>query len=321
MLSSIYLRLKLFIEKHTKIIDVYTAPFFSQPNSFDNTRVYLIYKKQGIPRINLSSPYSRIFHGIVDKKAKFIVFSTPKVSSTTIKVFAQEKLNLSLEKGLPHRVKYKTLLHYSYSKSKFPTELNFSKYIDYKMFIVMRDPTERIISFFLNKIINMINDADPEKKRVADNILQMVFKNQSYVDYNELTFKKFIDVFVLQYYNGGKVWDVHIAPQITADLKEIAQNQLQILSMNNCNDFLNYWHLQSTGTSAQFTEHHNKSWNKTDSKFIPNGYDIQIKDLISLKNRIHPDSFIYPELIEAMRVIYRDDYEFWDKAKSVKDIY
>ena len=153
MLSNIYLGLKRFIEKHTKIIDVNTAPFFSQPNSFDQTNIYLLYKKNGIPRINLSSPYSRILNGIVDEKAKFIVFSTPKVSSTTIKAFAQEKLNLSLEKGHPHRVKYKTLLHYSYSKSKFPTELNFSKYIDYKMFIVMRDPTERIISFFLNKII------------------------------------------------------------------------------------------------------------------------------------------------------------------------
>jgi len=321
MLSSIYLRLKLFIEKHTKIIDVYTTPFFSQPNSFDNTRVYLIYIKQGIPRINLSSPYSRILHGIVDKRANFIVFSTPKVSSTTIRIFAQEKLNLSLEKGPPHRVEYKTLLDSSSLKSKSRTELNFNKYIDYKMFIVMRDPTERIISFFLDKIINKINDADLEIKRVADNFLQMLFKNQFYVDYNELTFKKFIDAFVLQYYNGGKIWDVHIAPQITADLKEIAQNQLQIISMNNCNDFLNYWHLQSTGTSAQYTEHYNKSWDKTDSKFIPNGYDIQIKDLISLKNRIHPDSFIYPELIEAMRVIYKDDYEFWDKVKSVKDIY
>jgi len=148
MLSSIYLRLKLFIEKHTKIIDVYTTPFFSQPNSFDNTRVYLIYIKQGIPRINLSSPYSRILHGIVDKRANFIVFSTPKVSSTTIRIFAQEKLNLSLEKGPPHRVEYKTLLDSSSLKSKSRTELNFNKYIDYKMFIVMRDPAERIISFF-----------------------------------------------------------------------------------------------------------------------------------------------------------------------------
>ncbi len=320
MLSIIYLRLKLFIEKHTKIIDVYTAPFFSQPNSFDNTRIYLIYKKNSIPRINIASPFSRIHYGIVDEKAKFIVFSTPKVASTTIKMFAQEKLNLSLEKGLPHSVQYKTLLDSSSLKSKLPTELNFSKYIDYKMFIVMRDPTERIISFFLNKIINKINDADLEIKRVADNFLQMVFKNQFYVDYNELTFKKFIDAIVFQYHNGGKIWDAHIAPQITADLIEIAQNQLQIISMNNCNDFLNYWHLQSTGTSAQFTEHYNKSWNKTDSKFIPNGCNIPIKDLILLKNRIHPDSFVYAELIEAIKVIYKDDYEFWFKAKLVKDI-
>ena len=321
MLSNIYLGLKRFIEKHTKIIDVNTAPFFSQPNSFDQTNIYLLYKKNGIPRINLSSPYSRILNGIVDEKAKFLVFSAPKVSSTTIKTFAQEKLNLSLEKGPPHRVKYKSMLNSSSSKSKLRNELNFSRYIDYKMFIVMRDPTERIISFFLNKILNKINDAHPETKRIADGLLYVLFKNQSYADYNELTFKKIIDALVFQYDNGGKVWDGHIAPQITADLKEIAQNQLQVISMNNCNDFLNHWHRQSAGTSVQYTEHYNKSWDKTDSKFIPNGYDIQIKDLISLKNRIHPDSFVYPELIETMRVIYKDDYEFWDKAKSVKDIY
>ena len=94
MLYSNYDRIKNAIQESTRVKEIPTAPFFMHPNNKSNYNLNIRYGKFSHKIIKLS-PFSRFGHGIVDKKNKMIVFSSPKAGSTSIRNFAINTLQLN----------------------------------------------------------------------------------------------------------------------------------------------------------------------------------------------------------------------------------
>lgn len=317
MLYSNYDRIKNAIQKLTRVKEIPTVPFFSHPNNKSDYNLNIRYGKFSHKTIKLS-PFSRFGHGIVDKKAEMIVFCSPKAGSTSIRNFAINTLQLN-GKNPKHEFIHYTKLplvtsqDFSITKSNIiDNTIYWHRYDTFKKILVLRNPWERIVSFFIEKFIEAFRTG----LQLKDTRHTISFHQISppYSDPNNFSFETFIRKLNKQFEFHKKLWDEHLGLQITPDFEEVAINDVQVIPISELNNLLQLWGRKHD--MKQIILRKDNVTTKDNLLKVKNGHKKTIQELIAFNRPIHPDSFYNDQLVAIVKNIYSVDQKHWDKLIS-----
>ena len=317
MLYSNYDRIKNAIQELTLVKEIPTAPFFSHPNNLSNYSLNIRYGKFGHKIIKLS-PFSRFGHGIVDDKAKMIVFSSPKVGSTSIRNFAINTLQLNgknpkLELTHATKLPFVTSQDFSITKSNtIDKTIYWHRYDTFKKILVLRNPWERIVSFFIEKFIEAFRIALQLKD--TRNIISFHQLSPPYSDPDNFSFEILILKLNKQFQLNKKLWDEHLGLQITPDFEEVAIKDVQVILISELNNLLQLWGRKHD--MEQIILRKDNVTTKANLLKVKNGHKKTIQELIAFNRPIHPDSFYNDKLVAIVKNIYSADQKHWDCMSS-----
>ena len=60
-----------------------------------------------------------------------------------------------------------------------------------------------------------------------------------------------IEKMYAQYHTHGKVWDVHIALQVTGDFKDVALEEALIIDITQMSELFAYWHKKNANETSR----------------------------------------------------------------------
>jgi len=261
------------------------------------------------PKINQLSSGSRFLVGWIDHNHKLIVFTSPKVGTTSLKhVTAIINEN---NKGTP----ILTTLEWTQKHGA----LHWQDFKNYKKFMPIRDPFDRYISFFEDKIVFFFqklleNGLSSLKKGL---LMNMAHYYSHHREFSEMTFAQTIDI-IFKYYSEGRqsIWDTHLTKQITADFSHIAVNHVHFFDSIYLSNFLDQW-LEKYAVPKQNTLY-NKGTFATAQ--IKNAHQISLRDLCNLSCKPAKESYFNQELADKLHCIYNDDFKIYNRFKGTKPI-
>ncbi|MCH8553531.1 MAG: sulfotransferase family protein [Schleiferiaceae bacterium] len=271
----------------------------------------IIHGSRFYPKVNKLASGSRFLVGWIDHNHKLIIFTSPKVGTTSLKhVVATINEQIS---GTP--------IISSFEWIQKQGKLNWRDFKGYKKIMPIRDPFDRYLSFFENKIVS------PYQKQIVsgiDSIMVKFLLNLAYLKDNkhqsslgELSFRSTIDQLYKICFNQSRIlWDVHLIKQLTADFKYIAMNQVQFFDSIYLSDFIRNW-LSMYNLSA-YNIHLNRG--NPESSFVANASDLPLAELCGLSTKPSRDSFFQDELSNKLYSIYQDDYQIYNRFKGTKPI-
>jgi len=216
-----------------------------------------------------------------------------------------------------HAQKIPCLLSYDFKKNG--EIFNWNTYHGYTKFLVMRDPYDRLVSYYSNRFLRQfIQRKAKQSSTITSSATQYFLSNLSIsnqhdaITLSDISFKTMIEKMYAQYHTHGKVWDVHIALQVTGDFKDVALEEALIIDITQMSELFAYWHKKNANENLQIDLNQNTSSTK-DAKIVPRAYDMTTQELSELKHSIHPYSFRHPKLEKLIKEMYATDYEVWDK--------
>jgi hypothetical protein len=313
-------RIKQFLWQNLEIGETSQHHFFNDPNPVSSYGINILFTKNGTPYENNMSAFSRFGHTLLDEKAKILVYTIPKVGSTTLKNFAKNELHLvdTLEERV-HCIKFPGIIDRSI---QIPEIIKWDDYRDYDQYIVMRQPYEKILSFFTNKFIRLVKQI-PKPTLYHLNFMDHLSKagqgSQKMIssDALELSFDIFIRRLKYHYDHGNKLWDEHLALQISSDFENIALDKVKVLPLSKLNDLLDDWYFKRYGERKDFSsKKENASYGDSAPIFIENAHLMPLKELIKIENAIDPKSFYQAELEDMIKEMYAVDYKIWNSIKE-----
>lgn len=322
-LFSRFPRIRQFLWQNLEIGET-SHHFFNDPNPVSFYGIDILFTKNGTSYQNKLSAFSRFGQTLLDEKAKILVYTIPKVGSTTLKNFAKNELHLvdSLNEKV-HRIKFPGIIDRSIQIPCFRPIIKWDDYRDYDQYIVMRQPYEKILSFFTNKFIRLAkqNPTKPGLYRLnfMDNLSKAGQGSQKMIssDALELSFDIFIRRLKYHYDHGNKLWDEHLALQISSDFENIALDKVKVLPLSKLNDFLDDWYFKRYGERKDFSsKKENASYGDLAPIFIENAHSMPVKELIKIKKAIDPKSFYQAELEDMIKEMYAVDYKIWNSIKD-----
>jgi hypothetical protein len=150
---------KMFLSKYFVVNEIITNYFFTGANNYSRNDLsirYGLFSKN----INRLSPFSRFSAGIIDEKRKILLFYSYKCGASSIRAFSQLELKLGAAKtqsiAEAHRNPVSMIINFKAKKTQ-----NWSKkvvywntYKSYQKYLIVRDPYERLISYYKHMLIN-----------------------------------------------------------------------------------------------------------------------------------------------------------------------
>jgi len=305
--------------------------FFSSPHIYWDDSLGVYDKNCGIlGKMSKISPMSRYYHAMVDSRTKMLVFSSPKAGSTTIKEFAVNKLKLAQKppnfQGKAHRVDLPTILgganNFYTKETKTIDWHTFRK--EYEIYFPIRNPYDRLVSFFTNKFVaNITPDILSKKVFKAPLVLPVLAEVQKYnrkkpIRLEDLTLQDLIVALHKSYCSEkDRVWEHHLGLQVTPDVHFMSAPDIQFINSRQIDDLLKFWYLKSFGTLTKFSfESLNRSTSIKPNKPLEKAYERPLEELILKKDRMTSASFYHPELEEMVKDIYAIDYIYWNQVKN-----
>ena len=330
---TIYDAIKRTISSSLSIKEIPTDPFFSHPNNISDYDLNIRYGSFSRKIIKLS-PFSRFGRGIVDHKSSSILFSSFKAGSSTIRHFAQfdlglRKANAPLESGkrvlsfdeaqvidFPYLT---NLVHPVTSENIKNRTIRWNNYADYKKYMVLRDPFERLISFFSHKFLVLQRDHVGTGKFTRSYILMNFAHLFRGIDVNiyDLTFEQFIDVLFFRFSNHQKLWDEHIGLQITPDFEEIAAKNVTFFDLPNMNKLLNQV-LSNRGDAPRNMGLWENRTSHENAIYVDNAHRKTLFELSKIELPIDFRSFHDEDLVQKVKKIYASDYYWYNQISNSK---
>ena len=322
-LFSRFQRIRQFLWENLEIGETSQHHFFNDPNPVSFYGINILFTKNGTPYTSKMSAFSRFGQTLLDEKAKILVYTIPKVGSTTLKNFAKYELHLvdSLNEKV-HRIKFPGIIDRSIQIPGSRALIKWDDYRNYDQYIVMRQPYEKILSFFTNKLVGLVkHNHEPSLYRLnfMDHLSKAGQGSQKMIssDALELSFDIFIRRLKYHYDHGNKLWDEHLALQISSDFENIALDKVKVLPLSKLNDFLDDWYFKRYGERKDCSsKKENASYGNLAPIFIENAHLMPVKELIKIENAIDPKSFYQAELEDVIKEMYAVDYKIWNSIKE-----
>ncbi|MCH8553530.1 MAG: sulfotransferase family protein [Schleiferiaceae bacterium] len=304
---------KRFINYKTSVLDLQDFPFFKNPNSQSHYSCTIRYGTFG-KKIIAPSPFSRLGRGVVDEENKCIVFLTPKVASTSIIKFLHEELQLGEKmahfKGNYHHVSLPFLLNKNKNDSK-ATTLYWNDYNSFAKYFIIRDPYERLVSFFKNKFINKEFSIKDDRVKLGRELMITVINitDDFLLDPLQYSFEYFITKLYEAFKNHKKLWDEHLSLQVSKDFEIIALKETKVYTLENIG--MLFHALQPDSAPEKF--HENKS-RRESNLHIKEAYRLSTREIQAMPNKPAGASYYAPHLEEMVREIYAIDYKVYEET-------
>jgi hypothetical protein len=309
-----------------------SGPFFhSGPNSHSSFPINIKFKAANKVEIRRISPHSRFAASIVDDKNKIILFYTYKVGSSTIKKFIKENMQevfpgVDYSKKNPQDIEFPSLLNthvYRDPGKHFITTINWEKYNDYRKILFMRDPLDKLVSFytmvFVRGVWNFIDKPHFRNGYTLKTLGYFVPETGTHkVDVFDISFKQVLDRLYNYYEKGVKVWDSHLSLQVTPDISLVAGKKLECYNVNLLSDFLLKWaksHNINLSEDAFKVAGSNINIHKKNEP-IKDAFNLTVRDF--KKHGFTPPytSFYNSKLKKKAEEIYKSDLKYWSNCKN-----
>jgi hypothetical protein len=324
MLLELYKKLKLRLNEVRAIEEFEAPPFFQGPNHYFNHHGKILFQQRGRPKLKLISPASRLGGSIIDPNAKIMFFQSPKNGSTLVKNFVYRELGLGT---LPdpdniHSLKFKRLVFSANNALDRFGVLNWPKHSGgYKIYMALRDPYQRLVSFYINKVLSdFFRKKNPNENRAKANIENFLYflkQADPTIEHGSLSFEMLVSILHQSLWDTRlerRLPDRHLGLQVTPDFAAAVSSDCQFFKLNQLPEFLKYWYWQ----------HHRQTFqgalpalNKSPyHKKVPHAYRLSIEELLNLGFIPSSNSFYQDALALKVKEIYALDYQFWDQIKD-----
>ena len=322
---ALYDQIKNSVLKRVVVEELPTDYFFAGPNSISNYNLQVRYGAND-RKIHKLSAFSRLGYGAVDERRKIIIFSSLKAGSTTLKRFLFDELKVlgpdAAVTENPHFTKLPLIInHVGRDNAGLHRKvLYWNHFKHYPKYLIIREPYERLVSFFTEKFIRNQGARDFHylKSDAVANLIPLLKRNQEPLNLNQVSFEYFVRRLFEAFQNGEKLPDEHLSRQITADFKRVALDQVHLVPLPQLNAFLEYLRNRFKLTRPEEPQLHlNKSQTtgKKSAKSLP-AYSLSLSDFATTKVLPSVASFHAPHLEKMVRQMYTDDYEAWAKAQE-----
>ena len=148
---------------------------------------------------------------IVQKEFRVINCNIPKVASTSIKI-----MMANISGTVPSSIKHMDTHYHQWKNLRkggladlgsFSVKDATNMLLNFTSFMFVRDPVERLISAFLDKIVNIVDGRRPELFMLSNSIQK--FHNRTTVNYSSVTFDEFVRWLVVTHNNNEHFRSYH----------------------------------------------------------------------------------------------------------------
>jgi len=305
--------------------------FFSGPNSHSSFPINIKFKSNGKVEHRRISPHSRFAASIVDEKNKLVLFYSYKVGSSTIKKFIKENMqsafpgvNFNFEN--PQDIEFPSLLNTHVFKDPgkhFITTIDWEKYKDYRKILFMRDPLDKLVSFytmvFIRGFWNFIDQPHFRNGYTLKTLGYFVEENGTKkVDIFDISFEDVLTRLDAYYESGIKVWDSHLSLQITPDIDLIAKDEIECYKIDYLDKFLLEWaasHNAQKASASNNVEGNNINLHKRNVE-LKDAHKMTVRDFKVAGFTPSFESFYTEGLKKIAKKIYKPDLKYWENCKD-----
>lgn len=243
-------------------------------------------------KVSEFSPFSSFYRSLVDLNNKIIYFWSPKCACTTIRTWCTKRILTDYDidrihdlDSLPSLInpKYKDI----YDTFVSNDIINIEVFRSFKKILFYRDPFERMVSLYLDKLV--YNDHLHE-------YFKIIHPN---INIDSLTFKDFCDLLSVSKNLGELHFVDQNDPSISYDV---------VYNINNLNDTLKY--LNDVYYSHMPHENDSLNVNVTQNdSTINNLYLIQSKELKNKPRFYNYKNFYNSDIAKSVSSIYHNDVQ------------
>jgi hypothetical protein len=295
---------------------------FSGPNTVSDFGIDLRYGANHSLGLKLS-PFSSFGRALLDEKRKLIIFSSPKVGSSTLKHFAAKHLKIPRIVDPADENKVQEGIWPTLAETKFLDTrrrivggaLYWNDYKDHRKVFIIREPYDRLVSFWRNKFFWMLPYFGNKNRQKFQATIKEIEKTYQWllgkdVDPRQHTFEHFLQALYERYQRqDSKLPDPHLAPQLTADFIAVAPTDVEFKTLSQLSHFLEELEPGTKDIKLNPTSPNEK-------EFLKDAYKLGMEQLVenNLFSRLSNSSFYSEELDKMVQEIYADDQSAWEKV-------